>query len=73
MSNSESKDDVVVPCRFAIRSYLFERNEELKKKNIPNWQEIVSPPNKTDISSFQFSKERHLRLAQKIITEKASK
>lgn len=71
MSNSESKD-VVVPCRFAIRSYLFERNEELKK-NIPNWQEIVSPRNKTDISSFQFSKERHLRLARKIITEKARK
>ena len=72
MSNSESKD-VVVPCRFGIRSYLFERNEELKKKNIPNWQEIVTPRNKTDISSFQFSKERHLRLAQKIITEKARK
>lgn len=40
MSNSESKC-VVVSCRFAIRSYLFERNGEVKKKNIPNWQEIV--------------------------------
>lgn len=71
MSNSESKDDVVVPCRFAIRIYLFERNEELKKKTFRTGRKLF--PLVTNISSFQFSKERHLRLAQTIITEKARK
>ena len=56
MSNSESKDDVVVPCRFAIRSYLFERNEELKKKTFRTGRKLFPLVTKPTSHLFNFQR-----------------